>query len=425
MIDRALMGRLALVSLALRLISGVSLSTVDLPDSWRSWRFSRTIQISEPIGLSKINVPVNLYANLDSESADLRIVDDAGKEIPFLLYDKSIRAPMERRLATIRENSFVPGQYTQLLIDTGEKIAFHNALEIHTSQIDFIDWVEVAASDDARTWRIVKDRAPISSFRKENIEGSRVVFYSDNNARFVRMRIFEADRQFPVSSIDILFSREFHGPVRTSLPSQFIPDSTAPATASRWIADLGPASFPVSGVAIETSEPNFFRIVHMETSEDGKQWQSYFSGEIYRYKQGNKEAESLGVFSGESWHQRFWRIEIMNGDDAPLAGAKPTLLATPYFVLFYPQSGHSYRLIYGNAAAKLPQYDLSRTFDYHAEPNAKVATLGEEKATANYLDPRPFSERHANLLWIALVIAAVLLGYTAFRALRVPTTETS
>jgi hypothetical protein len=425
MIGRAHRGRLALVSLALLLISGVSLFAADLPDPWRSWQFSRTIQISEPAGLSKISVPVNLYANLDSGFADLRIVDDAGKEIPFLLYDKNIRAPMERRLATIRENSFVPGQYTQLVIDTGEKIAFHNAVEIHTSQTDFIDWVEVAGSDDARTWRIVKDRAPISSFRKENIAGSRLVHYSDNNARFVRVRIFEAARQFPVSSVDILFSREFQEPVRTPLPSQLASDPTAPATMSRWIADLGLGSFPVSGVAIETSEPNFFRIVHMETSKDGKEWQSYFSGEIYRYKQDNKEAESLRVFSGESWHQRFWRIEIVNGNDAPLAGAKPTLLAIPYFVLFYPQSGHSYRLIYGNAAARLPQYDLSRTFDYHAEPNAKAAVLGEEEATANYLDPRPFSERHANLLWIALVIAAILLGYTAFSALRIPTTKNS
>jgi len=425
MIGRALRGRLALVSLALGLISGVSLSATDLPDPWRSWQFSRTVQISEPVGLSKISVPVNLYAHVDSEFADLRIVDDAGKEIPFLLYDKNIHAPPERRLATIRENSFVPGQYTQLVIDTGEKIAFHNTVEIHTPQIDFIDWVEVAASDDARAWRIVKDRAPISGFRKENIEGSRLVHYSDNNARFVRLRIFEAARQFPVSSVDILFSRELHEPVRTPLPSQFISDSTAPATASRWIADLGPASFPVSGVAIETSEPNFFRIVHMEISEDGKQWQNYFSGEIYRYKQDNKEAESVRVFSGENWHQRFWRIEIVNGNDAPLAGAKPTLLAIPCFVLFYPQSARSYRLIYGNAAAKLPQYDLSRTFDFHAEPDAKVATLGGEEATANYLDPRPYSERHANLLWIALVTAAILLGYTAFRALRVPTTKTS
>jgi hypothetical protein len=163
----------------------------------------------------------------------------------------------------------------------------------------------------------------------------------------------------------------------------------------------------------------------VESSEDGREWQSYFSGEIYRYNQGNKQAESLRVYSPESWRRRLWRVEIVNGNDAPLAAAKPALLAIPYFVLFYPQSGHSYRLLYGNSAARLPQYDLSRTFDDHAEPDAKVADLGEEEATANYLDPRPYTERHSYMLWIALVIAVILLAYAAFRALRVPTTKPS
>ena len=397
----------------------------DLPSAWRSWRYSRPIQISDSTGPSRISVPVNLYARLDDGFADLRIVDEVGKEIPFLLYDKNVRAPIETRHATIRENSFVPDKYTQLVIDLGEKTSFHNAIEIETSATDFIDWVEIAASDDANIWRIVKDRAPISGFSKENIVGSRLVHYSDNNARFLRVRIFEGARQFPVSSVEVLFSREFQEPIRTSIPSQFTPDPAAPATSSRWIADLGSGSFPVSGVAIETPQPEFFRIVHMQTSEDGQEWQNYFSGEIYRYKQDDKQAESLRIFSHEGWHQRFWRIEVWNGNDAPLTGAKPTLLMIPYLILFYPQSGHSYRLIYGNSAAKLPHYDLSRTFDYHAEPGAKVATLGEEEPTANYLDPRPYTERHPHLLWLALIVAVILLAYAAFRALRAPTTATS
>jgi len=418
------MMRRGLTSFLFFFVLGVTAFATELPSPWRSWRYSRPIQISDSTEPSKISIPVSLYARLDDGFADLRIVDDVGREIPFLLYDKNVRAPIETRHAAIRENSFVPDKYTQLVMDLGEKTAFHNAVEIHTPATDFIDWVEIAAGDDARTWRIVKDRAPISGFSKENIAGSRLVHYSDNNARFLRVRIFEGARQFAVSSVEILFSREFQEPIRTSIPSPFTADPAAPATSSRWIIDLGSGSFPVSGVAIETSQPEFFRIVHMQTSEDGQEWQPFFSGEIYRYKQGDKQAESLRIFSHEGWHQRFWRIEVLNGNDAPLAGANPTLLTIPYLVLFYPQSGHSYRLIYGNSAAKLPHYDLARTFDYHVEPGAKVATLGEEEPTANYLDPRSYTERHPHLLWLALVVAVILLAYAAFRALRAPTIAT-
>jgi hypothetical protein len=38
----------------------------------------------------------------------------------------------------------------------------------------------------------------------------------------------------------------------------------------------------------------------------------------------------------------------------------------------------------------------------------------------NYVDPNPFTERHPNLLWAALGLAVILLGYAAVRALRAP-----
>ena len=46
--------------------------------------------------------------------------------------------------------------------------------------------------------------------------------------------------------------------------------------------------------------------------------------------------------------------------------------------------------------------------------------LGSPEVTTNFADPRPFTERHPNLLWIALAIAVIMLGYAALRALRNP-----
>jgi len=175
---------------------------------------------------------------------------------------------------------------------------------------------------------------------------------------------------------------------------------------------------------LKPRSPNFSAL-SMQTSDDGREWRDFCSGEVYRYQEGDKQAESLRVFSSERWGERFWRVEIVNGNDAPLAGAKPVLLTIPHFVAFYPQSGHSYSLIYGNSAASLPHYDLSRTLDYHAESAATPASLGDEEATANYLDPRPFTERHPILLWVALIVAVIILAWAAFRALRTPTTTAS
>jgi len=402
------------------LVTAAILLSADLPDQWRAWRYSRQVGNSSGSEPAKILLPLDIYAHLENGFADLRLLDDLGLEVPFILYDENTQAPMEARPATIRENSFVPGKYTQLVVNLGARPAFHNALEVHTTETDFIDWVEIAVSDDASTWRIVKDHAPISAFRKENIAGGRIVHYSDNNGRFLRVRIFETAHRFPVSTVNVFFSGEYREPVRAVLPSQFTADSSAPSTLSRWVTDLGTGSFSISGAAFETTQPQFFRIVHMQTSENGKDWQDYCSGQIYRYKQGDKQAESLRVYSGETWNHRFWRIEIVNGGDSPLAGATPALLIIPRFVLFFPQANRSYRLIYGNARAKASTYDLARTFDYRTAPGARLATLGAEESISNYRDPRPFTERHPHLLWLALGIAAVVIAYAALLALRAP-----
>src|SRR5207249_12113835 len=96
----------------------------------------------------------------------------------------------------------VPGQFTQVVLDLGDRAGFHNSLRVQTSESDFINWVEVAASDDAHQWRIVNARAPISRFRKENLEGNQTVRYSENNARYLRVRIQESEHTFKVTGVE-------------------------------------------------------------------------------------------------------------------------------------------------------------------------------------------------------------------------------
>ena len=84
------------------------------------------------------------------------------------------------------------------MVDLGAHAPFHNALRIETSSPDFIEWVQVEASDDGHVWRMVQERAPIFRFRKDNHQGTQVVHYSENNAQYLRVRILDGDAKFPV-----------------------------------------------------------------------------------------------------------------------------------------------------------------------------------------------------------------------------------
>ena len=56
-------------------------------------------------------------------------------------------------------------------------------MEIQTEEKDFMVWVEIAASDDRVTWRIVRERAPIYRFEKDGLEGTQTISYPRTRSR--------------------------------------------------------------------------------------------------------------------------------------------------------------------------------------------------------------------------------------------------
>jgi len=413
--------KLLLTFLALAALLNAA-SASDLPSAWRAWRYSRPVPTPAETGPLEIALPPDLLAHSDNHLADLRLIDDLGHEVPYIVrLDRGGDLVVRATPARMRENSYVPGQFTQVVFEIQNNSAFNNTIRIATPESDFINWVEVATSDDARLWRIVKARAPISRFRKEGLEGSQTVHFSDTASHYLRLRIFEPKGQFAVTGAEILASGEVRAPAREPVSASFQADTSAPPDLTRWQADLSNDSLPITEAVFTTTQPEFYRAVRILTSADGKEWNIRCGGEIYRYKLGEKTEESLRVRFSEDWGPRYWRVEVLNGNDAPLSGAMPSLILSPRRVFFLSAPDRSYRLIYGNAAATIPQYDIGHIHNNEARPATAVLSPGLEELTANYADSRPYSERHPHLLWLALVMAAALLGYAAFRALRTPT----
>src|SRR5262249_26107668 len=158
----------------------------------------------------------------------------------------------------------------------------------------------------------------------------------------------------------------------------------------------------------------------ISTSEDGKEWLLAGGGEIYRYQLDRRQENSDRVLVYGYRGGRYLRVEILNGNDKPLTNPQLTVSMVPQLILFRPESGHSYRLVYGNAGAQSPRYDLERTLHITAAQEVFPDELSGEKENTGYRDPRPFSEKHSAVLWGSLALAAILLGYTALRTMRTP-----
>jgi len=402
---------------------GVSLAVAragPLPGPWRFWRYSRAILLGS-IGqeqMAGVIPPLDVLTHAQPQFADLRVIDDQAREIPYVLFARFGSTARQMRTTRTLETSFAPGQFTQVVLDLGEKPPFHNAVTVVTPEQDFMTWVEVAVSDDARPqWRIVRDRAGIFRFHKQALEGNQTLSYSETNARYLRLRFLGTQKQFPVTSAQVAYDAT-EAAERAAVPVPLAPDSSSAATVSAWRADLGTPNLPIAEVRFEVAQPELNRSVSVFASADGESWLNQSHGKIYRFRQNDHAEESLRFCFPEVQGMRYWRVQVENGNDPPLAGAQPALYTTPRHIIFRQEPGRSYRLLYGQSEAKAPQYELGRMANRKDIENAAAGSLGSEEVNTTQVDPRPWTEQHPAVLWMALGVAVVLLAFSALRALR-------
>jgi hypothetical protein len=113
-------------------------------------------------------------------------------------------------------------------------------------------------------------------------------------------------------------------------------------------------------------------------------------------------------------------VTIENGDDQPLPIAAVRLEMRQRKVCFEAQGGVAPALFYGDAALVAPVYDYARLFAASEKPLA--AELGPEFVNPGFhpraVEAKSFTERHPEVLWIALLGVVCVLGLVALRSAR-------
>jgi hypothetical protein len=350
------------------------------------------------------------------EWQDLRVIDEAGAEVPYVLTARTERHSREPRAARLLDLTYQPGGDTRGTVDLGAHPPVHNRVELQTPAQDFFVRVALDASQDGRDWREVEPGAPIYRFVANGLTGNQTVRYPPSTARYLRLRITDADERFPLSGV-----RAWHeirrDPELVPVDQPLRPDPAAPASETWWVADRGARGQPLAEVSFTVAQPTFHRPVRVRTSDDGATWQTAGSGEIYRLAGHDGGRERLRVTFGET-RARWVRVEVVNRSDAALTGATPRLATIPRRVAFRAEPGRRYHLLYGNARAAAPDYDLARVISGADLEGAPAATLDPAVTNAGYVDPAPWTERHPIVLWIALLAAVGVLGALALRALK-------
>src|SRR5579872_782325 len=173
----------------------IAAPATSLTGAWEHWHASRLIEThttAQPL-LVAFALPVAVYGSSQPGLEDLRIVDDAGQEVPYVIDTPQVHRSVEWSAARVFDTGFIPGRYTQAVADVGDAGTPHDLLRIEANPADsdFFAWVGVDASVDGRTWRIVRERAPIFRFASDGISGQLQISIPETRSRFLRVRILD------------------------------------------------------------------------------------------------------------------------------------------------------------------------------------------------------------------------------------------
>jgi hypothetical protein len=355
-------------------------------------------------------LPQDVDPGGDQRYGDLRIVDDRGRETPYVI-DPQCRA-LPSLDASVSDVGFVDGAYTQATIDAGTSGQLYDDVTLETSRSTFFTRSQVAISDDRVTWREVRTNALIYRVADSNDPGTQTISFSPARARWIRVRVVDPRTPFPIegASLDLVapVERDRNYPLAANTKIAYSRESGI----STITFDLGAPNTSARAVRFETAQPEFVREVTAESSDDGVQWDSAGNGTIARFTRGSPNLE-IALAST----QRYVRVHISNQNDPTLEDLRATLYGPRRYLVFIAAPHRSYVLEQRPNAAE-PQYDLGELLAHDSPRHLRVASI-EEHAPRE--EPQRVSGHRATqnlVMTLAFAFVIVTLGAITLATLR-------
>lgn len=341
---------------------------------FREWRTTQELPVARP-GLVAVTLPGDTLDAAKSGLEDLRILDPAGREVPWAPEQSPRPRPGPRPAASF-ETILTEGA-TELRIVTGldEPLA---RVELEMSSWDFVKAARIEESADGRDWSLVRDGEPLFSAPG----GARKTSIELPPARRPRLRVTLDDRRsrpVPVTAVRVV-------PVSPPPPSaepvevDLVDRRDAPGLTRLRLRFPG-KHLRLSEVRIDTPEPVFQRRVELSVEGDGRS--QVLSGDTI-YRTPTEERRSLDA--RVLLPSREAVLTIHHGDSPPLAVDRVRVRARPVRIYFMATTAGVHQLLAGNPGAAAARYDVGVL----GEPGTgDPATPGALRVNPDWRPPEP------------------------------------
>ena len=386
--------------------------------------FERPIEIVRP-GRVAVRLDREIYEGARRDLGDVRVLDGAGRLVPFLLDRGDASGPRTDVVAAVSNQGWRADGAATAVLDFADRVR-KTRLRLALSGDNFRRRVTVEGGGDGEPWTTLVDEAWVFA-----VPGNEA-------ARYETLALPEND--FPLLRVTVHPGEGEHGRVVVSgavIPAVAEPPRSEDVLRPQWTRaedangretwltlDLGARHQPFDAIDLDVVDARFFREARVEARRETSpgssplSWAEIGRGAVHRLEHGGRRRECLRL--DVAGRERVLRVRLRNGDDRPLEVRGVSVRAPIERVVFEAAAGGSYRLAYGSLREPSPSFDLARSV---GDPSAWAAAaadvpLANARRNSPAAPPLPWTERHPELLWGGLLAVVAALGLLTWRALR-------
>lgn len=353
-----------------------------------AWGFRQPFTVGAA-GLTKLALPAATLDRARPDLADLRLVDAAGREVPYALFSPAASPPAA--VPPRRFRAELTDAATVLTLETGTDRPLA-AVTLVSPGTDFIKPVRAELSADGVRWEPVADAVPL--FRQNRAEQLTVPL-PGRPAAWVRLTVDDGrSPPVPFTGATLLAPGEPPPPAEV-VPVRIAARDELPGQTVLTL-ELGAAHLPLTALHFATDDPLFTRSLAVTVRElqgETVVERPLVRGTIFRLAlEGLAPAVRLSLPLNLTAPGRELVVHIDNGDSPPLSLTGVRAERRPVFLVFNVTAPGGHTLLVGQPQLGAPRYDLPvRAAEYGRLPVSAVA-LDPPEANPDYHPPEALAD---------------------------------
>jgi len=360
-------------------------------------------------GFYKIDLPPKLVAKCKVGLEDIRVFDEYGERVPYLLKED---------LPTFKTEYFTEfpvikfakekDKQTHVILGNASGHAINNLL-LFIKNMDATRSVSLTGSDDSLHWFIIKENIYLqNTFSSDADNITKTLSFPNSNYKYFQLTVL-GENVIPFRIIKAgIYKQDIRYGKYIALPKPAIIQKDSLDKKS-YVQLKFDDSYQIDKIVIEAGGPKYFK----RNISINKNNASYYSDLI----DGYLVSDSINSFTINSKTSRLFLI-INNEDNMPLKISSVDAFQLNISLLTYLQANKNYYIYFSDSTATAPKYDFQFFKDTVEKNTVNLLTGAIEKNTDIKSADNASSSNGTLMLWIIIIAALLVLLFFTFKMMK-------